>query len=124
MRIVKKFGLITIVLFVSIVTISCSSLSTAVVAESGYKYTVVASAKNSNVAMDGALRKAQNICAATRRKTVSILRHKLEYQGARRDLQDTNKKIPVIAAATTDKVRLPRLDKDEDYEATVVFECH
>jgi hypothetical protein len=123
MNTAKKLGMIFTVIFICAVVTACSTVGSTVVAESRNKYTVVASGKSTDIALHNAYKNAEKVCATQRKKTVVILNKTIKYEGIRRDLSATNKKIADIAAATGEVMNFPKLDKDDDYESTMVFEC-
>lgn len=123
MNTAKKLGMMFTVIAIGVFVTACTTVGSTVVAESRNKYTVVATGKNATIALHRAIYDAEKVCSVQRKKTVMIVSKTIKYEGVRRDLSTTNKKIADIAAATGDALNFPRLDKEDDYESTVVFEC-
>lgn len=120
---IVKLGMIFTTIFVCVAMTACSTVHTTVFAESRNKYTVVATGKQCSIALSRAFKGAQDVCAKQRKELVVISKHTMQYQGARRDLSTTNHKIVGIAAATGEAIHFPSLYKEDDYEATMVFQC-
>ena len=123
MKTIKKIGIALSLILVTVAMTACSTLQTTVIPQSQNKYTVVATGKNTDIAWHNAFKNAEKVCTTQRKKTVVIVNKTIKYEGIRRDLSATNAKIADIAAATGEAMNFPSLEKEDDYESTMVFEC-
>ena len=121
MNVIRKVSIASIVVLTAAGMTACSTLKTTVIPQSQNKYTVVATAESGSTAINGAIKKAQNVCTH-QGKTLDVISHHTAYKGAGKTLGAVTSMIS--SAAFLDKnVYVPGTKTAEDYKSTVQFEC-
>jgi hypothetical protein len=121
MKAIKKSLMLSVVVLAATGITACSTLKTTVIPQSQNKYTVVATAEKQSTAIDGAIKKAQKVCAAKGEKLI-VVSHHTKYQGAGKTLGQVTKMASDVAIFDAGEF-MPSSRSDEDYKSTVVFSC-
>lgn len=122
MKILNKIGMGIAVLFIAVMMAACSTLKTTVIPQSQNQYTVVATAESGSTAINGAIKRAQQVCT-NQGKTLAVISHKTKYQGAGKTLGTVTNMVSKMAFFAGDINTVPTSKTAEDYKTTVVFTC-
>ena len=104
--------------------VSCSTTTTTVLHNHDGSYTIEASDRNESSALDGGIKKADELCGL-QHKTAIIISHRSKYTGG----MDQNAKGLLNVATTITSVsmghqnNIAEQDTSKDYMVTIKFKC-
>lgn len=118
----KKLLSTSIIFSAFIGLVACATTTTTVLNNSDGSYTIEASDKNESAALDGGIKKADELCHA-KNKSAIIQSHKSKYTGG----MDPNAKGLLNTAASVTSLAtggyVAKQDTSKDYMVTIKFKC-